>query len=242
METFKELLTPSNACLLLAAMGGLAFAVPAMRLAARWMLTAASLLLLTLASGWTATALLTPLERANTTAIVRDGDPAARAIVVLGAFGIPEPDVPLSSWPNDAGLFRVVEAIHLRERCRDCRVFVSGSTPTVDAMAKVLVSLGVSPMDVGIEGRSDTTVASARNMEGRLRGAPFYLVTSAGHMPRALLAFRALGLNPLPAPTDFRAQRDLAFANPWPNPHSLMLSDLAIHEYLGLLWYRLQGM
>lgn len=242
METIKDLLVPSNACLLLAVLGGVAFTVPATRRAAPRVVATALLFLLALSSGWTATALLAPLEHAHAPALLRDGDPAAHAIVVLGAYAAPESDLPMSSWPNDAGLFRVVEAIHLRDRCSGCRMFVTGSTPTVNAMASVLVSLGAPADDVHIDGAANTTAASARNLADRLRGTPFFLVTSAGHMPRALLAFRAQGLQPRPAPTDYRAPLSLASANPWPTPHSLVLSDLAVHEYLGILWYRLQGM
>jgi uncharacterized SAM-binding protein YcdF (DUF218 family) len=201
------------------------------------------LVLLTLSSGWTATILLLPLEHAHGPARLRGGDQSgARAIVVLGAYGITASDLPVSSWTNDAGLFRIVEAVHLFGHCRECQIVLSGSTPTVDAMARVLESLDTPVKQIEVDGHSDTTAASARSLADRLHGAPFYLVTSAGHMPRAVLAFRAQGLHPLPAPTDYRAPRDLLSANPLPTPKSLRLSDLALHEYFGIIWYRMQGM
>ena len=243
METLKELLAPSNACLLLVALGGLGLALPETRLLARRVVAAGLLILLTLSSGWTASALLLPLERAHGPAQPDEVDRSgARAIVVLGAYGITAAELPVSSWTNDAGLFRIVEAVHLFRRCRDCRILLSGSTPTVDAMARVLESLGMPTNHIEIDGSSDTTAASARSLASRLHGAPFYLVTSAGHMPRALIAFRAQGLYPLPAPTDYRAPRDLLSADPLPTPKSLRLSDLAVREYFGIFWYRLQGM
>lgn len=242
MEAFKEFLVPSNGCVVLAALGGLGIVVPSLRRCAPWLLSTAMLLLLVLSSGWTATALLSPLERAYPAMLQRDGQPAAAAVVVLGAYGVADSELPISSWPNDAALFRVVEAAHLRARCGACLLFVTGSSPTVDVMAQVLVSLGVPEAALVIDGNANTTVDSARNLEARLRGAQFLLVTSAGHMPRAMLAFRAQGLAPLPAPTDFRSPRSLGAANPWPTPHNLQLSDLAVREHLGLLWYRAQGM
>lgn len=242
MESLKELLLPSNASLVLAILGGLALAIPSTRRFGRPVFVAALTLLLMLSSGWTATALLSPLEHAHPAADSRNGQTAGRAIVVLGAYGVPEPGLPISSWPNDAGLFRVVEAAHLRARCSDCRLFVTGTAPTVDAMTRVLVSLGTPEKNIEIDSNAKSTAESARNLKERLQRTPFYLVTSAGHMPRAMLAFRAMGLQPQPAPTDYRAPLSLASANPWPTPNSLMLSDLAVHEYLGILWYRLQGM
>jgi len=243
VESLKELFVPSNACLLLVALGGLGLTSPATRHQARRVMATGLLMLLTFSSGWTATALLLPLERAHGPAQPDEVDQSgARVIVVLGAYGITATELPVSSWTNDAGLFRIVETVHLFRRCRDCQILLSGSTPTVHAMARVLESLGTPANHIEIDGHSDTTAASARTLADRLRGVPFHLVTSAGHMPRALVAFRAQGLHPFPAPTDYRAPRDLPSANPMPTPKSLRLSDLAVREYFGIFWYRLQGM
>jgi uncharacterized SAM-binding protein YcdF (DUF218 family) len=185
---------------------------------------------------------LSRLEHEFITTLPRDGDLPPRAIVVLGAYGFPDQGLPLSSWPNDAGLVRIVEAVHLAQRCADCRIVVTGTSPTVEAMAEVMTSLGVSSRAIELDTSAESTAASARNLSTRLRSSPFYLVTSAGHMPRAMLAFRAMGLQPLPIPTDFRAPRGFASSGLLPAPRYLVLSDLAVHEYLGILWYRLQGM
>jgi len=70
-----------------------------------------------------------------------------------------------------------------------------------------------------------------------------YLVTHAWHMPRAVAAFRDVGLDPIPAPTGFvtpssaKRGRFLALL---PSARALELSALAVHEYLGLIWYRLR--
>ena len=66
-----------------------------------------------------------------------------------------------------------------------------------------------------------------------------YLVTHAWHMRRAIAAFEALGFDVVPAPT--RIAPPLAFSPPAfvPNAGSLGGSAIAIHEWIGLAWYRL---
>ena len=75
------------------------------------------------------------------------------------------------------------------------------------------------------------------------------LVTSAIHMPRSLGVFRRScpAVEYIPAPTDFRATQQLPV--PWyrsavlllPTPHSLVDFSDAMHEYIGMLYYRLRG-
>ncbi len=65
------------------------------------------------------------------------------------------------------------------------------------------------------------------------------LVTTASHMVRASLAFRAAGFTVLPAPTDFTDFQH----KPWPlqllpSAAALQYSRQAVHEYLGLVWYQ----
>jgi uncharacterized SAM-binding protein YcdF (DUF218 family) len=68
------------------------------------------------------------------------------------------------------------------------------------------------------------------------------LVTSALHMPRALATFRALGVDTIPAPTDFEAVPQPFHPLRWlPDAETLAASTQAIKEYLGLWVYRWRG-
>ena len=74
--------------------------------------------------------------------------------------------------------------------------------------------------------------------------APFLLVTSASHMPRAMMLNRKAGLNPIPAPTARRAAGTTLKSDPafWlPSAGALEMSERAIHEYLGIAWAWLGG-
>ena len=134
----------------------------------------------------------------------------------------------------------MTEAALLWRRCGECAVIVSGRPPATDVMGELLVSLGVPPAQLQLEEQSGSTFASAANVAQMLGDGTFYLVTSAGHMPRSMETFVRAGLHPLPAPTDHRLPRTVAQATWRLSPFHLQCSDLAVHEWAGMWWYRLR--
>ncbi len=66
------------------------------------------------------------------------------------------------------------------------------------------------------------------------------LVTSAAHMERAVYEFQSAGLNPIPAPTNFMAQKEIK--QPWikysPRAQYLEQFERYWHERLGQAWQR----
>ena len=70
---------------------------------------------------------------------------------------------------------------------------------------------------------------------------PVLLVTHAYHMRRAEGAFRHAGVDVVPMPTGFISTDLGGWWNDWiPSAGALMDSRTALHEYLGLLFYRLR--
>ncbi|MBS1191611.1 MAG: hypothetical protein H6R10_3403 [Rhodocyclaceae bacterium] len=68
------------------------------------------------------------------------------------------------------------------------------------------------------------------------------LVTHAWHMPRSVAAFEAAGFEVVPAPTAFLASRRPLMALDFvPRYEGMHRSGIAIHEAVGMLWYRLRG-
>ena len=62
-------------------------------------------------------------------------------------------------------------------------------------------------------------------------------------MPRTMALFRRRGLQPIPAPADFRAPHAQS-SGPgrfFPAVESLKRTQAAVHEYLGLAWAWLRG-
>ena len=68
-----------------------------------------------------------------------------------------------------------------------------------------------------------------------------YLVTHAWHMPRALEAFRQVGITAIPRPTGWtNAGPGIAVSDFLPYSGALRNSAYAMHEWIGRLWYRIR--
>lgn len=164
-----------------------------------------------------------------------------QTIVVLAAHAERDPILPLSSHVNSPSAYRILEALKLFRENPDSVVIVSGSGVVPSVMGEVLISTGISNDRIHIDAASFSTRQSAQQLYPRLGRSPFLLVTSAGHMPRALGVFQKVGMEPRPAPTHYMTRRNWLAVQYFPSPLHLQYSDLAISEYEALLWYRLKG-
>jgi len=156
---------------------------------------------------------------------------------VLAGYAGRDDEMPLSSYVNDASAIRILEAVRIFLLKPGRKIIVSGNEDVPVIMKDVLVSLGIPAERIEIEGRSSSTFDSAMNLSKKLKSKRIILVTSAGHMFRSILVFRNFGMHPIPAPTDFSTRRNILATGYFPSPLYLKLSDLAVHEYVGLLWY-----
>jgi uncharacterized SAM-binding protein YcdF (DUF218 family) len=162
-------------------------------------------------------------------------------IVVLAGYGKRDAGLPLSSQVNSASLYRVCEALRIAKLIPGAEVLVSGADPVVQIMADLLVSLGVEPERIRMDRESANTYESAVNVKKRIPGESFILVTSAVHMPRAMLIFQDLDMDPIPAPTGYQIITSYRAAMYLPSPFHLGYSDIAVYEYLAILWYKVGG-
>ena len=109
-----------------------------------------------------------------------------------------------------------------------------------EAMARVLEqSFGVAPR--WIEIKATDTYDNARNSAAILHPLgimKIYLVTSGSHMRRAAASFDSIGFDVIPAPTNLAWAPVLSARSLIPNAKSIYASATAMHEWLGLLWYR----
>jgi uncharacterized SAM-binding protein YcdF (DUF218 family) len=232
-----EIVLPSGAVALLFLLGIIAVFA---RTAPGWLpLTGAGLL--ARFRQWAGTTLLmSPLEYAYP-ALDRQEYPDASVIVVLTGYAAEDANMPFSSLLNSSSAFRVIEAASLFAERPHSRIIVSGSQPAARIMAEQLRRFGVPPEKLTIDGQSPDTSDSAAAIAGLAGGEPLVLVTSAGHMKRAVGVFRKQGLEPIPAPTDYQLPRDVHAASWTPSALHLRESDYAIHEYLAMAWYELSG-
>ncbi len=118
----------------------------------------------------------------------------------------------------------------------------SGSKPEAELMKTTLEEDFRVPVR-WVEAASLDTRDNAQMSAATLRAAGVQrvvLVTHAAHMHRSVEAFEAAGLTVIPAPTGFlhRGRNDDALPR-LPNMNSAFAGTYAIHEWLGLVAYRI---
>lgn len=235
------LATPSGLAYALLALGMLAACFARTRKGSWWLLAFSGLITVVFSSGMVAAAIMSPLEYAYPALKNAAARPDARHIVVLTGWANDDGEMPLTGRYNSSTAYRVLMTLELYSERPDCDVIVSGSAETARLMGEGLVKLGLPRDKLLLENKSTTTAESVTMLKPLMGEEPFFLVTSAGHLPRTLSAMRKAGLQAIPAPTDHQLPMDWRRADWHPSPSSLLASDLAFHEYLGLVWYRLQG-
>jgi uncharacterized SAM-binding protein YcdF (DUF218 family) len=146
---------------------------------------------------------------------------------------------------------RVVRAFELWRAGRVRQLVLVGGTvfpepgdpPESERLRALLAGWGVPADAIVVEGRSRNTrenaVEAARLVRERGFGT-LLLVTSAGHVPRALGCFRAVGLAPDVLAVDRRAAAGGGLAV-LPRASALERSTSAIRELAGRAVYRLAG-
>lgn len=141
--------------------------------------------------------------------------------------------------------YRSWEALRLYKSIPNSKIITSGypsvsSSSGAIATAKFLEKVGVKKEDILMQIEPKDTEEEVIAIKSRLKDKPFIVVTSAYQMPRAMILFKKYGLNPTPAPTDFKARNgtDIFFHSP--KGKYLLTTEQAWHEYLGLLWLKLR--
>ncbi|HEX7597641.1 MAG TPA: ElyC/SanA/YdcF family protein [Polyangia bacterium] len=178
-----------------------------------------------------------------------DGSPAPRWVVVLGGGHSDSSSLaPLQALSTPA-LVRLAEGIRLQRLLPGSKLVLSGGNPhgksEASIMAAAAVSLGSPPDCMVLEPDSLDTIDEVRALRPILGQDRFALVTSATHLPRAMVMFKKAGMNPIPAPTEFLISDD-----PWtidrilgwiPHPGPGVMIERSWHEYLGIAWAKLHG-
>lgn len=166
------------------------------------------------------------------------------AIVLLTGDSIQIPGGKVE--PSRGAYTRITEAAVLYRACRQakvgCKLLVSGGDPLhvnttlAASYSEVLRELGVSVEDLILESRSNNTWQNAqfsRPLLARLDAPKIWLVSSAWHLRRSVLYFDHFGIVATPVRADYlRAQMSL-----WPSASNIVLTDVALHEYLGIARY-----
>jgi uncharacterized SAM-binding protein YcdF (DUF218 family) len=164
-----------------------------------------------------------------------------RDIVVLGSSYTPHDGIPVTGALDADGLARVVEGVRLARARPGSRLVLSGGAPGAyvpgaRGYAQLAADLGMEQSALIVMDHALDTAQEARDIAVLLGRSPFILVTSAYHMPRAMLLMQRAGANAFPAPTGqlVHAQRWAERFGILPGSQSLRKTETALHEYLGL--------
>lgn len=208
---------------------------------------AALLTLLGMSTGGGARLLAATLEqRATPLASARAA--GAQAIVVLGGGRVKEaPEYGGRDVPNQYTLSRLRYGARLH-RETGLPLLVTGGMPDGSSeseaaiMARSLREDFLVPVK-WLEQTSDNTAQNAQLSAKLLQQdgvRKVLLVTDAMHMPRAQLVFAQTGLEVVPAPTTFFSRGGWSIKAFVPNGENLALSHYALHEWIGMAWYRIR--
>jgi uncharacterized SAM-binding protein YcdF (DUF218 family) len=172
----------------------------------------------------------------------------ADAIVVLGGGRRIDQAEYGGDTLNSFSLERLRYAVVLH-RTRGLPILVSGGKPDDGTLAEGRIMQQVLQSEYGIspawvEDASLTTWDNARLSAPLLRQAGverIALVSHAWHLRRAVPLFEAQGLSVVPAGIQFASTRVDAVFDVLPTPNGLRDSSHALHEWLGILWYKLRS-
>jgi uncharacterized SAM-binding protein YcdF (DUF218 family) len=200
--------------------------------------------LLVLSTNAGALLLVRPLENL-TTPLTDPQAAAAQAIVVLGAGSVDgAPEYGGIDVPDQVALVRLQYAARL-QHATGLPLLVSGANgePPHGIMARVLREDFKTPV-AWVDDSSRDTAENAANSARILKAAGVrrvLLVTQAMHMPRARAQFVLNGIDVVDAPTLFYARGTWSYTMLVPSASGLYRSYYAMHEWLGMGWYRLRA-
>ena len=164
-------------------------------------------------------------------------------VAVLGNGNISDPRLTISEQLSYAGKARLLEGMRIYNANAGSKLIVSGyqgldSRAYADAAAEFLQFWGVAKADIMIEPEPRDTEEEAQRIRQLVQQAPFALVSSAAHLPRAMQFFADAPNQPIAAPSDYlvklragEQQDDYRF-----RAEHLAKSESASHEYLGQWW------
>jgi len=246
-KSIAQLLIPPGSLILLGLVGILFW----QKRWGKWLAFASFVSLWLLSSSFVSNMLTSSLEYQYPPYHLNQTLPKNAAIVLLGA-GVQEqaPDYQNKDSLTRFGMMRTIYAAQIAKQT-DLPIYATGGTPLSErvtsessVMKHWLISFGIDATRIHEENQANTTWENALSTKILLENkniSNVILVTSAWHMPRAAWCFEQQGLHVIPAPTDYltdQAAYDIrSFLPRWDR---LADSGHALHEYLGLFWYKLK--
>jgi uncharacterized SAM-binding protein YcdF (DUF218 family) len=170
-------------------------------------------------------------------------------IIVLGGGHSDDNRFPVNDRLSGVALGRMIEGIRILKLIPGSNLITSGyagrlSISQAEVLKETAVMLGVDSSKIKTLTTTRNTSDEANTYKAKFGSAGnIIVVTDAIHMPRAMMLFKKAGLSPIPAPTNHHIKKYTA-ASPFswmPGSGNMSLMEIAVHEYVGLLWAKTGG-
>ncbi|MEG3192358.1 YdcF family protein [Lysobacter sp. D1-1-M9] len=176
-------------------------------------------------------------------------DPPSTVVVLAGGVDRPPQGRADFAVLNLASRRRIERGVQYWREREGRQVVVTGGAVAAgpatlaELMGRYAQWQGVPGPALHAESHSANTRENAENVARMMPGVPrrIALVTSALHMPRARLSFEAVGFEVCPLPTDFRTVPVGAPGYLLPRTSSLLKTEAALHELVGIRYYGWRG-
>ena len=174
--------------------------------------------------------------------------PKAEAIVVLSGMikDSPSENGVVQEWSDPDRFFGGLELYQADKAPRI--IFTRGRMPWTigresegDVLRRAAIDRNISGDSILLTAEVSNTKEEAAAIRKLIdtKNTKIILVTSAFHMPRAKTVFEREGFTVYPYPVDFKVtMEETTVMDFLPDPRALYLSDLAIRELIGRLYYK----
>jgi uncharacterized SAM-binding protein YcdF (DUF218 family) len=241
---------PSNLLISIGVVGVLLLCTRFRRLAS-WLVVTSVVLIAVAGLSPLGNMLILPLEQRFPPWDPSRGPPTG--IVVLGGAITPDVSAARGVVALNEAAERITMTAELAHRYPNARIVYTGGSnallfgqiPEAPFAVRELEALGVLHDRITAEEQSRNTIENAvfsRLIAQPKPGQVWLLVTSAYHMPRAIAAFRAAGFPVEAYPVNWHTRGPVDATRPFGSlSEGLGRTDIAVHEWIGLLAYRLTG-
>ena len=169
-------------------------------------------------------------------------------ILVLGGGHTYDTALPANDQLSLNALGRLIEGIRLQRLLPGSLLITSGwqgdeFLPNAVVLKNAAVLLGIPSENVLTSIKPHNTEEEALcylSLFGKSH--KLILVTDAIHMPRAMLLFKRVGLNPIAAPTNHLVKKDFKEnkIHFLPSADNISKMEYSMHEYIGIIWAKIK--
>ena len=243
------LIAPGNFFVILAVAAWICLVANWIRLS-RLLLSISALLLLLVGTLPVGEWLLAPLEKQFSANAALPRSPAG--VIVLGGAVDPALSEAWGQTETGEAAERLIAMVYLANLYPDAQMIFTGGSGSVseteykeaDYVRFLFEQLAPRDRAILYESQARNTEENVRNSKALINPKPnedWVLVSSAFHMPRAVGAFCQAGWPVVPYPVDHRTQQGRLLRLSFDFGTNLRILELALHEWVGLLAYRLTG-